>query len=484
MSTKINVRSPFYLNLTAPPPPSPLFTCELANIKNLRIDQQGQISSPNLEFGQVLSITSADADFSNDQFATETVDTSRTLVVKIAIPSGFTNTSEGFINCSKVVIQPALVTGGATPTCTGGPTVNGSIAAQTINSGGVSVTIDLSAKYNAGSSAIAGYNIYNPNQSLVSATVNGNNLVITSNNIGGTTNIKVSAFDNDSNTCTATQSIGVTVNVSAAFICDDAALTGGSIAQNGTIVKPDSLATVGNIKASSGGATITSYPANGTGSDRSVTLFFDLTIPDGYTNSGTLECSKTFIQPSSLQTFICQIANLSGQKISADGVITKGSVQEGEITSFSPLDWATVLIDTPRTVAYSITIPSGYSNSGTLVCNLPLTQPAQTPICGTNTYYLSPPMSVPQNVCTDVFPVSKEIKSNAGSVTTGLGSFVCENDAPFNGNGFYYGIHTSKTSIGKGTGTFKLWQIDTNGIVQSVEVGDCPASGGDNIAKL
>ena len=32
MSTKINVRSPFYLNLTEPVKPEPLFTCDVAKV--------------------------------------------------------------------------------------------------------------------------------------------------------------------------------------------------------------------------------------------------------------------------------------------------------------------------------------------------------------------------------------------------------------------------------------------------------------------
>jgi len=58
MSTKINVRSPFYLNLTEPVAPLPLFQCGTAGIQNLSIDQQGQISQPATALGTILSITS------------------------------------------------------------------------------------------------------------------------------------------------------------------------------------------------------------------------------------------------------------------------------------------------------------------------------------------------------------------------------------------------------------------------------------------
>jgi hypothetical protein len=48
MATKINVRSPFYINLTEPEVPLPTFTCGIAGINNLSINQQGQINTPSL----------------------------------------------------------------------------------------------------------------------------------------------------------------------------------------------------------------------------------------------------------------------------------------------------------------------------------------------------------------------------------------------------------------------------------------------------
>jgi hypothetical protein len=478
MSTKINVRSPFYLNLTEPSAPTPLFTCEVANIQNLTIDQQGQISTPNLDYGTVLSITSTDPDFSNDKFATESVATSRSITVRVSIPAGFSNADVGFLDCTKTVTQPAYVSG---VSCSGGPTTNGSISAQTIDVDGDSVTINLSSYFTAGSDPIAGYTVYNANTALVSASVTGSNITITSNGIGGTTNIQVSAYDNGSNTCTATQSISVTVNApSTAFDCTAANLTGGSIAQDGTIVNPNTHATITAIKATSGGSTITSYSANNTGSDRSVTLYFDLTAPAGYSNAGsTVECSHSFTQPAGDPTFTCEIANLSGQQISSKGVINIGTLQFGTISNFSPNYFAEVSVDTARTVTFTVTIPSGYSNSGTINCVKTLTQPAAVPVCGSNTYFRSAPMSVPQNACTDIWSVSVEMKSTASSVTTGLGDTICQNNAPFNGNDFYYAISPSKTNVGKGTGKFYLWKINSEGVVMDVVLINCPTDGSD-----
>lgn len=476
MSTKINVRSPFYLNLTEPTTPLTLFTCEVANILNLTINQQGQISTPTLSFGDVISITSSDADFSNNKFPTEASNTDRTLVVRVSIPVGFSNTSDGYIDCTKIVTQPA-------ETCSGGVTTNGSISAQTIDVDGDSETIDLSSYFTQGTDPIAGYEIYNPNKALVNTSLVGSNLTISSNAIGGSTDIQASAFDNGTNTCTATQTISVTVNnPTVAFTCSDAAFSGGSIAQDGTLTKPDSVAVVGQARTTSGDASsnITNYTANTTGSDRDVTIFFDLTVPAGYSNAAaTVECSKTFTQPADDVEFTCDLANLSGQQISSKGLINIGTSQLGTISSFSPLSFDGVSVDTSRTVTFTIDIPAGYSNSGTIDCDKTLTQPASIAVCGSNSYKISTPKVAPADFCDAIYAVTKSITSTATSITTALGDTVCQNNAPFDGKDFYYAVATASTSVGKGTGKFFLWQIDSNGVIQDVQIRNCPTDGTD-----
>ena len=487
MSTKINVRSPFYLNLVEPTVPEPEFTCAVANIQNLTIDQQGQISTPDLDYGTLDTITSTDSDFSNNKFATESSATNRALVLRIIIPAGYSNVGSGFLDCPKTITQPALVTSGSTPSCSGGPTTNGSIPAKTINSGGNFETIDLASFFSAGSTAIAGFNIYNPKPSLVNDSVNGNTLTISSNNIGGATNLQVSAFDNVSNTCTATQTVTVTVNAGAgqgvpAFDCTYKAFLGGGISQAGVIVKPDSVADVGNIKSSSGGSTITSYPANNIGSDRTVTLFFDLTVPAGFSNVGsTVECSTDFIQASSsTTTFDCNTANLFGQQISSKGQISIGDATKGTISGFSPLEFAEVDTATARTITFTITIPAGFTNSGTINCPLEVTQPATTPVCGSNSFKLSGGKTDPSDFCTGIFSVVRSVTSTVSGVTTNLGGQICDDNAPYQGNNFYYAVSSNATSVGPGTGSFYIWQIDNNGIVQDVQIRDCPTDGTGN----
>ena len=487
MSTKINVRSPFYLNLTEPVAPLPQFSCDRANIQNLTIDQQGQINSPSLNVGTVLSITSTDSDFSNDKFATETTATQRTLVVRIAIPAGYSNSADGFLDCTKTITQPALVTSGPAPTCSGGPTTNSSISAQTIAVDGDSVAINLSSYFTAGATAITGFSVYVGNTSLINATVTGTTLNISSNAIGGSTNVIVSASDSASNTCSASQSIAVTVSSpNQAFVCLQAAFSGGGITQAGVITKPNSVAAVGNIKASSGGSAITSHSANGTGSTRTVTLFFDLTAPAGYSNAGsTVECSKSFEQPAANPAFDCGIAGLSGQNISKKGIIDAGSVSEGTISSFSPLNFAEVDTNTARTITFTIDVPAGYSNTGTITCSVSITQPRKATACGAGSFKLSGPKNSAGDFCGGLFQVSQSITSTASGVTTALGHSTCKDNAPFAGSNFYYVVSVNKTNVGPGTGKFYLWQIDDSGIIQDVAIHDCPtgADSGDGKGK-
>ena len=46
MSTKINVRSPFYLHLDEPTVPLPEYNCSVANLTGFSIDNQGVITLP------------------------------------------------------------------------------------------------------------------------------------------------------------------------------------------------------------------------------------------------------------------------------------------------------------------------------------------------------------------------------------------------------------------------------------------------------
>ena len=70
MSTKINVRSPFYLHLTEPQIPLRLYDCGVANLTGFSIDNQGVITEPSPDYGLVYSYTSSAGDFADGKFAT------------------------------------------------------------------------------------------------------------------------------------------------------------------------------------------------------------------------------------------------------------------------------------------------------------------------------------------------------------------------------------------------------------------------------
>ena len=142
------------------------------------------------------------------------------------------------------------------------------------------------------------------------------------------------------------------------------------------------------------GSPITSLPANNTGSSIEHTLFFDITVPTGYTNVGaTVQCSKDFTQVSStLPEFTCEVASLTGQGIYLSGAILTGDTQEGTISRFSPTKFAIVNSTTSRSVTFFVTPPaSGYTNSGgsDIQCVKTLTQPAIETTCGNEIYYIA-----------------------------------------------------------------------------------------------
>ena len=388
MSTKINVRSPFYLSYSEPTEPSVELTCALINLNNLSIDQFGEVTLPNTTYGTILSYTSTDGDFSDGRFATVGTATSRTITFTISIPPNFSNASDDTIDCPATATQPVF-------TCTGGVTLNGSIPNQSIDTQGDTVTIDLSSYFTQGTDPIETFTILNNYPDYFSTILTGNDLEIIGGYRAGVKNLYVTASDGDDLTCNATQSIQVTTTAQETYDCTDAYLSGGSIAQDGTITDPDVNGTIASKSLTSGGTHITSYTANNTGSARDVTLYFDITVPAGYSNAGAeVICSKTFSQPSSaLPTFDCEVAGLSGQFITTRGTINVGISRNGFITGLDPIKFDEVTTDTVRTVDYEVTAPSsGYNNNNSVItCSVTMTQPAPVAVltCGDADWYMA-----------------------------------------------------------------------------------------------
>lgn len=379
MSTKINVRSPFYLSYSEPTPPSVELTCEILNLQGFEVDQFGNVTKPTITYGNVLSYTSTDGDFADGRFDTVASDTSRTVTFTISIPPEFTNAANDTIDCTATTTQPTFV-------CTGGVTTNGTIPSQSLDTGGDTVTIDVSSYFTAGVDPIAYYNVTNNYPDYFDYSVDGSEITIVSLNKAGTHNLYVEATDGDPLTCNATQPIQITTTATQAYTCNDSYLTGGIVNQDGSIIEPNVNGTITAIKETSGGTPITSLPPNNTGSFIEHTLFFDITVPAQYSNAGaTVECSKDYTQVSSaLPEFTCDVAGLTGQAITTTGIIKVGTANKGTIISFSPISFGTVFTNTSRTVTYTISAPSsGYDNSGTnITCDVTMTQPAVSLTCG------------------------------------------------------------------------------------------------------
>ena len=476
MSTKLNARSPFYLNLTKPTQSVPTFDCTTAKggatARNFAINDQGVITLPALDYGTILSYTSSAGDFANNKFATVATPTARTVTLTIEIPTtGYTNSATGNITCDVTYTQPAYVTSGG----------------SALNSGGAGTSINLASYFNSATE----YIVTNNYPTFVQTTLSSSTLGLTSQNIGGSYNISVEGRDASyPTTCSVTQNFAVSITVvGTAFTCSIAALSGGAIAQGGAITNPTGTSGLFSSNyistASDGSALITSYPANGTGSDRAVTLYFKTKIPINYTNyaTGHLWCGVAFDQPAALPEFTCDIANLTGGSVSALGSILKPSAQLGTVQSWSPTSFLEVGTVTPRTVTFNVLIPSGYSNTGdgsqTIPCDVPFQQPANKPTCpagATNIFYISSGrLRAGQFYCDGSYATTTEIKSEATTIAqlepTGT---VCRNGAPFDGGNLWYAVQTTNnTTVGTNSGSFNVIQINTEGTVIDQKPRNC-----------
>jgi len=164
--------------------------------------------------------------------------------------------------------------------------------------------------------------------------------------------------------CTTTADQPATPTLS----CSDITLSGFSVAQNGTVTLP--TADIGTISSTSP-ASFAIVDVN-----TSRTLNVDITVPSGYFNAGaTLNCTTTATQPLT-PTLACGDIAITGFAVDENGAITLPTLDIGTISSSSPASYATVSVDTVRTLNLDITVPAGYFNVGsTLACTTTATQP-------------------------------------------------------------------------------------------------------------
>jgi hypothetical protein len=131
--------------------------------------------------------------------------------------------------------------------------------------------------------------------------------------------------------------------------------TGGiSINQEGIV-----SATLGNASAVT--FTPASFPVVSSNTDRVVSV--TVTPPSGYFNAGTplAAVNVTVTQPAKLFTYSMWTGVLS---VSCDGVISATTGNAATPITFSPTSYPAVDVATPRAPQITITVPSGYGNSG------------------------------------------------------------------------------------------------------------------------
>ena len=203
---------------------------------------------------------------------------------------------------------------------------------------------------------------------IVSTSPSSFSLVDTETTRTLTVNITAPAGFNNSGqeiSCTTTATQAATPT----FTCSDVTLTGFAVAANGTITLPTiSAGTIASTSPSSFSTVSV---------DTVRTLTVNIIVPTGYFNAGsTVACTTTATQPLTVPTLSCSDITITGFAVAANGVITTPSIDIGTISSTSPSSFATVTVNTSRTLTVNITVPSGYTNtSSTLNCSTTATQP-------------------------------------------------------------------------------------------------------------
>jgi len=381
MSTKINARSPFFISYTEPTKPVIALTEALINAQGFAVGVQGNITLPNIDYGFIMSITSSSSDYSGGKWAVVTSPTTRTMTLRVGVPTGFSNEG-GFVDIQVSASQ-------AVADCVNRISLS-PIPDKTLDVFGDSVSVTLSDFFTISAGSLS-YKLGQNSVIDLDISIQSGILTIASKNTAGVFGLILIGYDAaDSTTCEKADVIQVTVQNAGAFDCTTANLIGGQIAANGTLTTPNSIGTITATKETSGGSSVTSVAANSGGASISKTLYYDITVPVGYSNaSATIECSKAYTQASTVvtPTLACSNIDFDDQAILLSGQVVPGTLEDHysqaskvDITDFNytPKSFDLVGANTDRDITYTITVPSGYTNTGnTLSCVYTITQPAE-----------------------------------------------------------------------------------------------------------
>ena len=492
MSTKINARSPFFIEATEPSVTLGIFDCATANLLNFAVSSAGDITEPSILKGTIIDRTET-------SFAANTSGSaiSRSVTYTIQIPTGYSNTSDGTITCIQTVDQPTQ-TPAEDPTSNDNcPTFSGTIPDITNLT---STTINLATYFTAGADAsISGYSVQNYGAAAISTSVSGNTLTISTGNNCASTTLRVTAY----NSVDACKDVSNVFSVSAACTealdCNDVNLTGGAISATGVISNPSySIAHLDHIE-DSGNNTITSVPSNDSGSAINVTLTFVFTVPDGYTNAGQeLECDKTFEQQPTTAPLVnlecSDVTFSSGFTITSQGNIIAGTVSYLGSTNVTPTNITTesgaykydpVATTTARTISvtFGVLNTNWLNYNSSITCTVSLYQPPSENACdfATGDYAISDQSFNAANSFCDNNAVWSILKQVNGTPTTG--NTVCYLGSPFNGGSQWFAYNSAQTQNGAGNiGTsFGVMRIDSSGTILATSTTNCQGDDGGDI---
>ncbi len=527
MSTKINSRSPYFISFTKPTQTLGTFACTgnkfMANPSGFEVNAYGVIKEPDLQNGTIVGRSAT-------SFAENTTASaiSRTVTYTIQIPLGYDNS--GTISCDVTASQPvkAVATGGSN--C---PTVSSAISDITGLNG--TQTIDLSTKFSAGAVAISHFSVQKNGSAAITASISSNTLTITGTSTCQTATILVTAH-NATDACSVVDSFSVATTCVKALHCttDDSTNVAVGLTNSNSSFNQDGSFNYGSfliglqpsafvynftshsdsyVAISSGTALAPVIPANTTGSDRNVFVKITWTIPSGFTNSGTLDCTYTFTQATStLLNFDCDTM-LSNTRVLPDGTVSVPDISPSAAGTFQSVTLTGNVSkytenitgsNLNKQVTYNIQIGTGYKAvidgvTYTAGQNAPCTktivqtsQPASA-VFGTVDMFLSYiPFDNPTDVCGNSNPFTYTL--NNGVKTTGTQSFILahlgeqlsKNGRRFVGSNRWWGASfTAGDQIGDGNqGTFDMIQVDNDGIIikaRSVTCRNSPVNYGQSI---
>ena len=494
MSTKINVRSPFYIEFTEPVQALGTFTCTTASLQNFAVSSDGTVTVPTIARGTIIDQTAT-------SFAQNTSGSaiSRSVTYTIEIPQNFSNTADGTIDCTVTADQPSQSTQEDPVQNNNCPTFSGTMPSHTnVGSG---TTVDLSTYFTAGSgAAISGYEVITYGAQGISHSISGSTLTLSSSvDCAETTFVIVAKNANDS--CTAVSNSFVASsncvddqNNPINYDCTILNLQGGGVQQDGQHNK-STFDISGSVKELIYDGSVLPPPynvgANTTGSDRNITITYRVYIPQGYANysaGATIDCDKTYTQPAAqtLIDFDCAEAGLANLFISKKGNVAEPTIARGTIESWTPQSFDEVSTDTLRTVTFTITAPYGfnYSNEGQEIpCPKQIWQPETIDDCGNTVLYLtSQGFSSPTGFCGSVYSARVSAFSNASSfadIRSTLGQRICVSGNLFRGGLRYYGYAQTRVSSAAGDigASYYVLQIDDFGIVRNVAIANCSGGG-------